>query len=173
MSDLLIRLFGLRGAALHAAPASYPHYVWLRRQLKPGPLRTLDAGCGAGTFTLLAASMGNEALGVTDSADDCAKARRRAGITKLPAQFRILDLREADRHDCGQFDQILLLECIEHIINDRKLIHDLSAMLKPGGRLIVTTPYYTTSLTLKKKKCRRQGLSAAAVTFVSDTRTRR
>ena len=141
MSDLLLRLFGYRGAALHSSPSSYPHYRWVKQHLERGSLRTLDAGCGSGTFTLLAASLGNSALGVTDSEADCAKAKSRAAMLNSSAQFTILDLREIDKHNLEPFDQIILAECIEHIIKDQKLVADLASILKPGGRLLLTTPY--------------------------------
>ena len=141
MADLLLRLFGYRGAVLHTPPSSYPRYRWIKKHLEDGPVRTLDAGCGSGTFTMLAASKGNDALGVTDSEVDCAKARGRAALLNSSAQFATLDLREIDKHSLESFDQIILIECIEHIINDRKLVTDLAALLKPGGRLILTTPY--------------------------------
>jgi 2-polyprenyl-3-methyl-5-hydroxy-6-metoxy-1,4-benzoquinol methylase len=36
----------------------------------------------------------------------------------------------------------ICLENIEHIINDKKLIIDIALCLKPGGRILLTTPYF-------------------------------
>jgi SAM-dependent methyltransferase len=141
MSDFLVNLFGWRAALLHGDPGAYSRYRWLKRRLKPGPLRTLDAGCGSGTFTMLAASLGNEGVGLTDSSFDCEKATKRAAQSNLNAQFDVVDLRRLDEQDLPPFDQIILLECVEHIINDKKLICDLASLLKPGGRFLLTTPY--------------------------------
>jgi SAM-dependent methyltransferase len=42
----------------------------------------------------------------------------------------------------GQFDVAVCLETIEHVMDDRKLMRDMAACLKSGGRLLLTTPYY-------------------------------
>jgi SAM-dependent methyltransferase len=40
----------------------------------------------------------------------------------------------------GRFDTVICLECIEHILDDAKLMRDMAACLKPGGRLLLTSP---------------------------------
>jgi SAM-dependent methyltransferase len=56
--------------------------------------------------------------------------------------FPVGDLRELDRlaGDLGLFDQVYCLEVIEHILDDRKLLRDLAAVIRPGGQLLLTTP---------------------------------
>jgi ubiquinone/menaquinone biosynthesis C-methylase UbiE len=39
------------------------------------------------------------------------------------------------------FDQIILSEVIEHIVDPIALVMEMSRILKPGGRLIISTPY--------------------------------
>lgn len=141
MPDGLIKVFGWKAGIYQSDPTSYTRYRWLKEHLKPGPVRTLDAGCGSGTYSLLAASLGNEVIGLTDSEGDAEKARARARLCALDAKFEILDLRQLDKHDLEPADQIIACEIIEHIINDRKLVKDLAAKLKPGGQLLLTTPY--------------------------------
>jgi SAM-dependent methyltransferase len=41
----------------------------------------------------------------------------------------------------GKFDIAICCENIEHIIDDRKLFRSIASCLKPGGRLLLTTPY--------------------------------
>ena len=41
-----------------------------------------------------------------------------------------------------QFDVAICTENIEHILNDFKLVRDIADCLKPGGRLLLTTPNY-------------------------------
>jgi len=125
-------------------PMVYDRWRWLRRHLQPGSLRTLDAGCGNGAFTLYAARIGNEAVGVSFDAANNRKAVARAAMLGLSgARFVQGDLRQLDtkRAELGGFDQVICLETIEHIMDDRKLARDLAAMLKPGGRLLLSTPY--------------------------------
>src|SRR5215471_17115441 len=141
MSDLLIRMFGWKAALFHGDPAVYVRYQWLKKHLNAGKLRTLDAGCGSGAFTMFSASIGNDVLGLSFDKANNQKAIRRASIAKSPARFLQIDLRELDRHDVGTFDQIFCLECIEHIRDDAKLVRDLARTLRPGGKLILSTPF--------------------------------
>jgi cyclopropane fatty-acyl-phospholipid synthase-like methyltransferase len=93
---------------------------------------------------MYAAKIGNRALGLSFDEENNKKAIRRAALLKLESiEFRNADLRELDSlvTSLGEFDQIMCLECIEHIENDQKLVRDLAVLLKPAGILILTTPY--------------------------------
>lgn len=117
---------------------------WLKRHLRVGPLHTLDAGCGSGAFTMFAGMQGNVAVGIADNERDIEKALRRSSALGINSvSFLAGDLRELDRMDgdLTAFDQVLLFECIEHILDDHKLIRDLAARMKPGGTLLLTAPY--------------------------------
>ena len=142
--NVLVRLLGWRATILHGDVTVVDRWRWLRRHLRPGPVRTLDAGCGAGAFTLYAAMQGNRATGVSFDQAQLARARSRATLLGIGGvDFTQGDLRELDRFGpgLGQFDQILLFECIEHIRDDAKLVSDLAARLEPGGTILLTTPY--------------------------------
>jgi hypothetical protein len=39
------------------------------------------------------------------------------------------------------FDQIICLETIEHVSDDEGLVKSLAAMLKPGGQILLSTPF--------------------------------
>ncbi len=144
MSHALVRLIGWPATVLHGDPAVFDRWRWLRRHLQAGPVRTLDAGCGSGAFTMYAAKLGNEAVGISYHERCNRVARERARILGLRSvEFVDGDLRELKRYssELGMFDQIICLETIEHIRDDRKLVTDLAALLKPGGRLLLTTPH--------------------------------
>ncbi len=144
MSDILVRVIGWHGITLQGDVTFLGRLAWIRKHLKVGALDTLDAGCGRGAFTMLAAKCGNDALGLTFSSDDAEIARRRAGLVGAKnARFEVLDLRELDQHleDFGKFDQIICCEVIEHVFEDEKLVRNLAHLLKPGGTLLLTTPF--------------------------------
>jgi len=107
-------------------------------------MRTLDAGCGSGAFTMYAAKIGNEAVGISFDERNNKVAEDRAKFLKIQnIRFITGDLRKLDelKNNLGNFDQIICFETIEHILNDQKLVKDFSDILKPGGRLLITAPY--------------------------------
>jgi ribosomal protein L11 methylase PrmA len=65
MRNIFIRLMGWRAAIFHGDPTVYDRWKWLRRYLSHGALRTLDVGCGSGAFTMYAAKIGNESVGLS------------------------------------------------------------------------------------------------------------
>jgi 2-polyprenyl-3-methyl-5-hydroxy-6-metoxy-1,4-benzoquinol methylase len=140
----LVSVLGWRAPLLYGDPCAFDRWLWVRRRALRGPVRTLDAGSGNGAFSLYMAQHENRVTAVSDFPPSLAKAERRAtsiGLTGV--DFRALDLRQLDRHadDLGSYDQILCLEVIEHIIDDRKLLRDFAQMTRPGGRLLLTTPF--------------------------------
>jgi SAM-dependent methyltransferase len=144
LSRLSLKILGWRAAILHSDSLAADRWKWLKRHLQAGSLRTLDAGCGSGAFAIYAAKLGNESLGLSYDERNNLVAAERARLLALPnAHFSFIDLRKLDQHAnaLGAFDQIICCEVIEHILNDRKLVADLVSMLKPGGRLLLTTPY--------------------------------
>jgi SAM-dependent methyltransferase len=107
-------------------------------------MRTFDAGCGNGSFSIYAAHRGNEVVAASFSSREQEDARRRAAIVGVSGiDFRMLDLRELERHKAslGHFDQVICLETIEHLLDDEALVAALADMLAPGGRLLLTTPF--------------------------------
>jgi SAM-dependent methyltransferase len=144
IENALVRILGWKATVLHGDPCVLDRWRWVKRNLESGPLRTLDAGCGSGAFTLWAAKVGNESVGVSFDERNTQVARLRASILGISnVRFITADLRVLDKHrrELGTFDQIICLETIEHILNDKKLIEDLVFLLKPNGRLLLTTPY--------------------------------
>ena len=144
LRDGLVYLIGWPALVIQQDPPAWDRWRWLRRQLRSGALRTLDAGSGSGAFSIYAAERGNVVLGL--SVDEAANARatRRAAILGVRrVGFRRADLRQLDAiaPELGGFDQIMCLEVIEHIRDDRKLLSDLAGLLRPGGRLMLTTPW--------------------------------
>jgi SAM-dependent methyltransferase len=144
MSNTLVKLLGWKATVLHGDPCVYDRWRWLRRHLSPGPVRTLDVGCGSGAFTMYAAQIGNQCLGISFDDANNRKARERARMLGISGvEFFNADLRSLPQHgfELASFDQIICLETIEHIQEDAKFIEDVSRLLKPGGRLLLTTPF--------------------------------
>src|SRR5271154_665930 len=135
MSDATLRVLGWRSLLIHGDPCVLDRWLWLRRHLRKGNVRTFDAGCGNGVFSIYAALAGNTVVAASFSSREQEDARRRAEFVGASGiDFRTLDLRELEIHreSLGHFDQIICFETIEHVTNDAGLVMSLASMLRPG-----------------------------------------
>lgn len=103
-------------------------------------LKILDYGCGVGTISLYLASLGHDVIGLDVSKNAIKMARASAKSLKIKnAKFFILN-----KLDCNKmkkaFDLVLMIEVIEHVPNDKKVMKEVSNYLKKNGYLILTTP---------------------------------
>jgi 2-polyprenyl-3-methyl-5-hydroxy-6-metoxy-1,4-benzoquinol methylase len=143
--SLLVQVFGWRAALIHGGPTTVDRWIWLTRRLPriDQPLDLIDIGCGTGAFTTGLALRGYRTLGLSWDERDQKMARERAAMSGAKnASFDVLDVRRLDaRPDLqDRFDVAICCEVIEHILDDAKLLRDAAGCLKPGGRLLLTTP---------------------------------
>lgn len=103
--------------------------------------KILDVGCGSGVFSDAMASRGARVLSVDANADAIAYATKTFARDGMEVRRGYLD--ELSLPDAS-FDAATVLEIIEHVYIDqvRKLLADLRRVIKPGGRLLITTPNY-------------------------------
>lgn len=146
MHSPLVSLLGFPAALIHHDTLVLDRWLWLKSNLPPVPgcsKRLIDIGCGTGAFTIGAALRGYESLGLSWDERNQRVAAERAAICKASsARFDVLDVRKLDtRKDLyNSFDVAVCCETIEHILNDTKLMVDISRCLKPGGTLLLTSP---------------------------------
>jgi SAM-dependent methyltransferase len=145
--NVLVKFFGFPATMIHGDAQVLDRWLWLRKRLPctANNERLLDVGCGSGAFTIGAARRGYFALGISFDERNNLVASERAAICRASrASFRLCDVRQLDtQHDLvEQFHVAICLETIEHILDDRKLICDIAKCLRPGGMLMLTTPYY-------------------------------
>jgi SAM-dependent methyltransferase len=97
--------------------------------------RVLDAGCGTGEHTLLAAACGADATGVDVSGRAIQRAREKAAERGLAARFEVGDaLRLADLD--LTFD-VIIDSGVFHVFDDQDRLRyadSLASVLRPGGR---------------------------------------
>ena len=102
-------------------------FVQFRRTIENRSV--LDFGCGAGGFLQRADTVASSVYGVEVE-------------SRLASHFSTtgLDVRKSiDEFDCT-FDIITLFHVLEHFPDPVNLLRQLSARLKPGGRIIVEVP---------------------------------
>ena len=127
--------------------ASSPWYRLLKHHLRNVDLRgqrILEIGCGRGDFTCwLARELGDSAeiYGADFSPAAVRKAQAFAESRGLKAKWLVSDIQSiaAPSHS---FDTIFCCETLEHVPQPRTALAELVRILKPGGRLFVSTPNY-------------------------------
>lgn len=94
----------------------------------------LDLGCGDGRLTA--------ELGVDDvvAADVSQVALERLGRRLPAARTLLVEPDEPLPLDDGAFDLVLCAETIEHVRDTQLLLSEIRRVLRPGGRLALTTP---------------------------------
>ncbi|MCW2539518.1 MAG: Methyltransferase type 11 [Frankiales bacterium] len=96
----------------------------------------LDAGCGTGEHTILAALHGARAVGIDVSPRAVGVARRKAAERGIDTSFRVHDALHLDTLD-ETFDTIID-SGLFHVFDDAARIHYVTALhsaLRPGGHL--------------------------------------
>jgi 2-polyprenyl-3-methyl-5-hydroxy-6-metoxy-1,4-benzoquinol methylase len=102
-------------------------------------IKILDLGCGNGSFSNFLAAQGFEVVGIEESASGVAQAQQ----AYPNCQFRQGSIYDLDLADLEQaFDLVISTEVIEHLFYPRELVRAARQCLRPGGTLILTTPYH-------------------------------
>ena len=124
-----------------ALPAELTPPDWERRRsfllsaVRPGD-QVLDLGCGDASFTAAIAAAGAGVVGVDVAEAALARARSRnpaLAFTLAPIDGP-LPLEDAS------FDLVWASEVIEHVADTARWLSEITRVLRPGGRLLLTTP---------------------------------
>jgi 2-polyprenyl-3-methyl-5-hydroxy-6-metoxy-1,4-benzoquinol methylase len=102
--------------------------------------RVLDVGCGNGYWAGLFLERGCTVVGIDLSASGIEIARRahpRGRFELLPADDQLLE-----RLGEKPFDLLLSTEVLEHLYSPRSYASGCFEALRPGGRIVCTTPYH-------------------------------
>lgn len=108
----------------------------------PDAVRILDYGCGDGICTDLFAERfhrrGYQACGIDIS--KTAITRNRERFPHL--EFQLVQPDQPAPYPDGTFDVIFSAEVIEHVYDVHFVFSEFVRLLRPGGLLIMTTPYH-------------------------------
>ncbi len=105
---------------------------------RPGTV--LDVGCGGGGMVVWLLQHGRDARGI-DLSPGTAEAARAFMRSRGRSPDRIRTVGLADLIVQGEtHDNVLSMDCIEHIEDDRTAVEQLVSLCRPGGRIVLTVP---------------------------------
>lgn len=105
-----------------------------------GPvLRTLDVGCGNGYFSRAALATGSAVVAITMLNHEHAKANRLFEHLGLDIDLRLCELDDLDE-EAAPFDQVLMLDVLEHIRDDAAALRKVYSLMAEDGFLFLSFP---------------------------------
>jgi 2-polyprenyl-3-methyl-5-hydroxy-6-metoxy-1,4-benzoquinol methylase len=143
------------------ARADAPWHRMIQAELAPARdlagRRVLDIGCGRGGFASWLArhpAAPVEVVGCDFSPVAVEKARRFAAESAVRnVRFDVADIQRLDQFADDAFDTVFSCETIEHVPDPPLAVRQLARVLKPGGRLFLTTPNYLSTIGLYRVYC--------------------
>jgi SAM-dependent methyltransferase len=127
-----------------AAERGEPSYVWRAGQQRRLDMikaaagkriegKILETGCGIGLYLEHLNPFGGELIGMEYELPRAIKAKEKsAQILGAAGEYMPFPT--------GTFDLILSNEVIEHVADDKQVVHEMVRTLKPGGRIVLFCP---------------------------------
>ena len=137
--DLAQRWWDPRGPqkALHALNPARLGYVAERVQLRDAAV--LDVGCGGGLLSEALAQAGAKVTAI-DLAPNLLKVARLHGLESgIKVDYREMPVEALAEQAPASFDAITCMEMLEHRPEPASIIDACARLLKPGGRLFLST----------------------------------
>lgn len=110
-------------------------YAPARRAISQPNSRVIEIGCGRGYFLKSLEPLAHVAIGLELNADAALNK-----VTNFEIKTRTID--EVAATDSGSFDAVCSFQVLEHVADPNGFIKSCMRLLRPGGRLILSTPNY-------------------------------
>jgi 2-polyprenyl-3-methyl-5-hydroxy-6-metoxy-1,4-benzoquinol methylase len=111
-----------------------------RAPVRDTPLKVFDAGCGNGALLDRLKAAGYALARCDASETGIAIAQQMLGDSVRLKHLSVYDDLAASFG--GDWDVVLATEVIEHLYPPREFVKRVHALLRPGGTLILSTPYH-------------------------------
>jgi 2-polyprenyl-6-hydroxyphenyl methylase / 3-demethylubiquinone-9 3-methyltransferase len=123
--------------ALHALNPVRLRYVAERIELEGA--RVLDLGCGGGLLSEALAKSGARVTGI-DLAPDLVKIAKLHRLESgVEVEYRLQSAESLAAEAPGSFDAVTCMEMLEHVPDPASILAACATLLRPGGRLFVST----------------------------------
>ena len=101
-----------------------------------------DLGCGNGHLAARLATRGYSVFAVDASERLLSLARQHHASDRIEYCHALIGPGVVDRVSQRQFDLVVSVDVVEHLYRPMTLIETADALLRPGGHLVVCTPYH-------------------------------
>ena len=113
------------------------NYVAERVALKGA--RVLDVGCGGGILSEALAAAAADVVGIDLAPRVLEVARLHLHESGCSVDYREISVETLAAQEAGSFDAVTCMEMLEHVPDPGSVIDACAALLKPGGRLFLST----------------------------------
>ncbi|MCF5933871.1 bifunctional 2-polyprenyl-6-hydroxyphenol methylase/3-demethylubiquinol 3-O-methyltransferase UbiG [Xanthomonas perforans] len=122
---------------LHALNPVRLEYVSARLELAGA--RVLDVGCGGGLLSESMARLGAQVTAI-DLAPELVKVARLHSLESgVQLDYRVQSVEDLAAEQPGSFDAVTCMEMLEHVPDPTAIIRACASLLKPGGKLFLST----------------------------------
>ncbi|PPT86255.1 bifunctional 3-demethylubiquinol 3-O-methyltransferase/2-polyprenyl-6-hydroxyphenol methylase [Xanthomonas arboricola pv. zantedeschiae] len=122
---------------LHALNPVRLDYVSARLGLAGA--RVLDVGCGGGLLSESMARLGAQVTAI-DLAPELVKVARLHSLESgVQVDYRVQSVEDLAAEQPGSFDAVTGMEMLEHVPDPTAIIRACASLLKPGGKLFLST----------------------------------
>lgn len=121
-----------------------PFGIWGGRRKRTMPLlesvrnkKILDVGCASGYIGEVLRKQGNYVVGIDIIKKDIIKAKR------VLDEAYVFDIETGKTSSLGRnYDLIVMIEVVEHLFDPEKSVKRFLPLLKPKGRILLSTPNF-------------------------------
>jgi 2-polyprenyl-6-hydroxyphenyl methylase/3-demethylubiquinone-9 3-methyltransferase len=112
---------------------------YVRERLTLRGARVLDVGCGGGLLSEAMAREGAEVVGLDLSSDLIEIAKLHLLESGLKVEYRLQSVESLSETMPTSFDAITCMEMLEHVPDPGSVLAACARLLKPGGRIFLST----------------------------------
>ncbi|HMB55998.1 MAG TPA: bifunctional 2-polyprenyl-6-hydroxyphenol methylase/3-demethylubiquinol 3-O-methyltransferase UbiG [Arenimonas sp.] len=123
--------------ALHELNPARLGYIAERVTLRGA--RVLDVGCGGGLLSEALARAGADVVALDLAPELIEIARLHLLESGLKVDYRLQAVEALAAESAGSFDAIACMEMLEHVPDPASVLRACASLLKPGGKLFVST----------------------------------
>lgn len=113
--------------------------AWVAGRVALAGRRVLDVGCGGGLLSEALARAGAEVTGIDLAPAVLEVARMHLVESGLTVDYREVSAEDLAAAEPGRYDVVTCMELIEHVPDPASLLRACAGLLRPGGKLFLST----------------------------------